>query len=204
MGAGGLEVKRFAITAAILAGLVGAPGTAGAEIDQGGSHVQGWHMAGSEPAAYEFARTGGNVDGAEVVRLRSVAPTATAEGFGTMMQSITATNYLGSRLRLSGELKAEGVTGWAGLWVRVDGEQGRILAFDNMSDRPITGTTGWTGCDVVLDVDSAAHDIAFGVLLNGPGAVDITKLGFEKVGADVPVTGRPPVTEPVNLDFRAG
>ncbi len=156
-------------------------------------------MAGSDPADYEFARTGTTDDGAAVVRLSSATDFAT--GFGTMMQTIAATNYVGNRVRLSGALKGDAVVGWAGLWLRVDGEQGRLLAFDNMGDRPICGTTDWTRYDVVLDVDDDARALAFGVLLSGPGAVDISGLRLERVGLEVPVTGTPQVTEPVNLDF---
>ena len=53
-----------------------------------------------------------------------------------------ATSYLpvktarGKKVRLSGEIKTEGVkTGYAGLWLRVDGPDGKTLGFDNMSVR---------------------------------------------------------------------
>ncbi|OHV03426.1 hypothetical protein [Mycobacterium talmoniae] len=157
-------------------------------------------MSGSNPADYEFERTAETIDDNAVVRLRAV--TDKAAGFGTMMQTIAPTKYLGTRVRLSGVLKGNDIEGWAGLWLRVDSRQaGAPLAFDNMQDRPIQGTTDWSGEAIVLDVDKEASAIAFGVLLNGTGSVDISRLRFEEVGSDVPVTGTPQATEPVNLDF---
>jgi hypothetical protein len=46
-----------------------------------------------------------------------------------------------------------------------------------------------------------------GVLLVGTGTVRVSGLRLEKVGLDVPVTGKldgPLPDEPVNLDFAAG
>ena len=55
-------------------------------------------------------------------------------------------------------------------------------AFDDMQDRPIRGTSDWTQYDVVLDVAPDAADVAFGLLLDGPGQVWIDDAKFEVVG----------------------
>jgi hypothetical protein len=165
----------------------------------GGSTVKGWMMAGSHPADYEYERTGEAIDDNVVVRLRAVNDTAA--GFGTMMQTIAPTKYLGTRVRLSGMLKGNDIRGWAGLWLRVDSQQGAPLAFDNMQDRPVQGSTDWSRAEIVLDVDEQAAAVGFGVLLSGTGSVDISGLRFEEVASAVAVTGAPLVTEPVNLDF---
>jgi len=50
----------------------------------------------------------------------------------------------------------------------------------------------------------AATSLHFGVLLSGPGAVDLAQPRFETVGADVPVTSKPspPLPdEPQALNF---
>ncbi|KUH96318.1 hypothetical protein [Mycobacterium sp. IS-1556] len=161
--------------------------------------MKGWTMAGSHPADYKFEPTGEKIDNNVVVRLRAVNDKAT--GFGTMMQTIAPTKYLGTRVRLSGSLKGNGIEGWAGLWLRVDSQQGAPSAFDNMQDRPVRGSTDWSREEVVLDVDEHATAIAFGVLLSGTGSVDVMRLQFEEVDPGVPVTGVPQVTEPVNIDF---
>ncbi|OHV03430.1 hypothetical protein [Mycobacterium talmoniae] len=172
--------------AAMLVAVIG-PGSAHAEPE---APPDAWVMAGSSPADYEFERMAETVDGNAVLRLRAVNDKPA--GFGTMMQTMAPTRFLGTRMRMSGLLKGNDINGWAGLWLRVDSQRGGApLAFDNMYNRPVRGSTGWSSAEIVLDVGRDASAIAFGVLLDGTGSVDISKLRFEKVGSDVPVTGRP-------------
>ena len=163
----------------------------------------GWHMAGNRRAAY--------VSGIDQGVLRSGRPSGylqsrvrRIDGFGTLMQNISPLRYAGKRIRLSCHLKTAKVSDWAGLWARVDGSgPGGPLAFDNMEDRPVKGTTGWTECTVVLDVDHRATNIAFGILLSGTGTVWIDGMTFTCVDASVPVTSQTSATpeEPLNLGF---
>ena len=44
-------------------------------------------------------------------------------GFGTLMQDFSADKYLNKRVRLSGYVKSKDVVQWAGLWMRIDGNQ---------------------------------------------------------------------------------
>jgi hypothetical protein len=77
---------------------------------------------------------------------------------------------------------------------------------DNMQDRPLRGTTGWTEAANVLDVGQHAASVHFGVLLGGAGAVDLARPRFDVVGTDVPVTPitrKPLPPEPQGLDFGA-
>jgi hypothetical protein len=66
-------------------------------------------------------------------------------------------------------MKSEQVKQHAGMWMHVDGPEELVLAFDNMTARPIQGTTGWALYSIVLDVSEQAEAIAFGALLSGPG-----------------------------------
>lgn len=109
---------------------------------------------------------------------------------------------LGKRVKFSGAVRSESLTSWAGLWMRVDGpDSGRHLAFDNMRDRPIKGTTDWTRYAVVLDVDEAAVAIAFGVLAGGEGKVWLSDFKFDATSKDEAVTDIAMRTRPENLDF---
>ncbi|PTR44755.1 RNA polymerase sigma factor (sigma-70 family) [Rhodococcus sp. OK611] len=161
------------------------------------TRMNGWTIAGSHPADYSFDKTTESVGGKAIARLRCTADSP--QGFGTAMQNIAADEYVGCRIRFAGSLRGGDVGGWAALWLRIDGPAG-VEAFDNMQDRAVRGSTGWMSVEIVLDVVPQARGIAFGVLLSGAGAVDISGLTFEKVGTDVPTTG-PTITEPVNLDF---
>ena len=84
--------------------------------------------------------------------------------------------------------------------MRVD-KQRDPVAFDNMQDRPIKGTTGWQSYAVVLDVPQDATGIAFGILLGGTGAVWLNNVTFEVVGTDVATTGKRMPNAPTNLGF---
>ena len=164
---------------------------------------QGWFLAGNDAASYSMARDSTVSHGtSNSGRLASIQA---SKGFGTMMQSIDASDYRGKRMRLSAWVKANDVKRWAGVWMRVDGEnvQAGSLAFDNMQDRPIKGTQDWTKCDVVLDVANSARGISYGILLDGEGTVWMSDVHFDPVPTSVPTTSRfqAPTKKPQNLDF---
>ncbi|MGH3298025.1 MAG: hypothetical protein ACRDP7_40160 [Trebonia sp.] len=166
----------------------------------------GWHMAGTRPADYDagLLPRGLAYDGKRVIQLRFRAAQAPT-GFGTVMQSIDAARYQGRRVRFSAMMLGEEIGDWAGTWLRVDAAGGSTRALDNMRDRALRGTAGWTEAANVLDVDEDATSVHFGVLLSGAGAVELARPRFEVVGADVPVTMTPRVLapEPQGLDFGA-
>jgi hypothetical protein len=125
------------------------------------------------------------------------------KGFGTLMQMFKANTYAGKRLKMTGNAKSEGVKYFAGFWLRIDGPDDKQLSFDNMRDRPIKGTTGWTKYQIVLDVPENSIYIAVGLLLGGSGQVWMTDIRFEVVGVNVPTTdlsvNHP--DKPINLSF---
>lgn len=85
-------------------------------------------------------------------------------------QFVSATNYRGKTIRLTGFIKTKGVTdGGAGLWMRIDAPKRNTVGFDNMSDRPILGATPWTEYQIDMEVPDSAIEITFGVLLKGGG-----------------------------------
>jgi len=157
----------------------------------------GWMMAGSDPTDYVAALDHGR--GANLAS-KDDSP----RGFGTMMQMFSADMYRGKRVRMTAEVRAEGIDGWAGLWMRVDGMGTSSLSFDNMQNRPIKGTSGWQRYDIVLDVPEGSSNIAFGILLAGKGTAHVDDFAFEVVPITVPTTS--PATPaaasgPVNLKF---
>lgn len=125
---------------------------------------------GYELSVDEAEKHGGNASG----RIRA-SVTAPSDGFGTLTKCTDAAPLTGSKITYAGFLKTQDVTGSGGLWFRVDGpqegEQQNVLAFDNMSDRPIRGTTDWERHEIVLDVADEAVQVCFGFLLTGLGTV---------------------------------
>jgi len=164
----------------------------------------GWIVAGSSPKDFEFSRDSSAAMDGRYSALIATKPGIAPSGFGTLMQTINAENYRGGRWRLSGYLKTSDATR-AQMWMRVDGPDRKVVSFDNMDARPVTGTTGWTRYDIVLDVPSDSVDIAFGFLLTRGGKVWGDNFRLEKVGPTVPVTSAAAAAvlpkEPVNIDF---
>lgn len=164
-----------------------------------------WFVTGSRARDYEVGLLPGTHDGHRVVQLRLRSADREPDGFGALMQSIAATRYLGRRIRFSATVRAQEVTGWAGLWLRADGPQG-TLVIDNMEDRPFRQTTGWASASIVIDVPDVATELHFGALLDGAGAVDLTRPWFGEADQGVPVTATPfrsaPLPDqPQGLDF---
>ncbi|MEM8892443.1 MAG: peptidase S41, partial [Bacteroidota bacterium] len=89
-------------------------------------------------------------------------------GFQAFAYTVPA-KFKGKKIRLTGFLKTENVSdGYAGLWLRLDPR----IAFDNMDDRGITGTTDWEKYEIELKYDAEeTQQIVFGALLVGKGKV---------------------------------
>ena len=147
-----------------------------------------WQLAGDDLSCYHLDRDfvvtyAGKPSG----RLTSVGE---CQSFGTMVQCLDPAAYAGKRIRFSAHVKARDVRDWAGLWMRVDGENGcgTTLAFDNMNARPITGSRDWARYDIVLDVAKEAKSICLGMLLQGQGKVWLSSVSLEAVNSAVPTT----------------
>ncbi len=169
---------------------------------------KGWWKNGNKPAAYEVgvdrAQARGGLPSAYV---KSIEPAI--DGFGGMMQMCSADNYRGKRLRFSAWMKTENAKdGGTHLWFRVDGqERGEILQFDNMDNRPVTGTTDWHQYSITLDVPPNAKALAYGFFVSGTGQAWVSNVKIEAVGSDVPTTdmtsdrSRGLPKDPENLSF---
>ena len=166
--------------------------------------MTGWHMAGSHGKQYEHALAEDeSYEGNPAAELRCVV--RRPDGFGTLMQTFSAEHFREQRVRFSGALKCKGVEDRVGLWMRVDGAAGsQSLAFDNMANRPVRGTSDWERHEVVLDVPASAQAIALGVLLVGKGEAWMAGFTVEIVGPEVETTDSRMDAlpdRPQNLDF---
>lgn len=107
--------------------------------------------------------------------------------WASLSQAVAADAYRGKRVRLTGWLRTADV-GSAGIWMRVDGER-KMLGFDNMADRDVTGTTEWKQYSVVLDVPAEAVNIVFGTLIQEMGQVWADDFALAIVDPSVKPTG---------------
>ena len=122
------------------------------------------------------------------------------------MQTCSAKKYAGKRVRMSALVKSNNVDDWAGIWFRVDQFKSKEpLAFDNMQNRPIKGTSNWSKYEIVLDVPVSSSQLAYGALLRGTGQIWFTQITFEIVELSVPCTDMEKkdktLEEPSNLNF---
>lgn len=171
------------------------------------TNVDGWFLAGSEKESYEIGvEKVADRDG-KVGYIKSTKNKI--KGFGTMMQSFIPEEYIGKRVKLSGHIKTENVDGWVGLWMRVDGPKQKgskyreSLAFDNMNDRKIEGSTSWQKYEIILDVDEEAVNLAYGILLSGKGEAWLDDLTFEVVekNEETTATTKKKLKAPKNTSF---
>ncbi|HMV87053.1 MAG TPA: serine/threonine-protein kinase [Blastocatellia bacterium] len=96
-------------------------------------------------------------------------PNAEDTDFGSLMQRCPAEHLAGRRLRFEGELATQDLTQWAGLWLRAESEDKKTLIFENMSDRPVRGTTGWQRYAIETDLPAETKWLNYGVVLSGRG-----------------------------------
>lgn len=153
----------------------------------------GWWLSGSHPAEYEAGidKTQAH-SGTQCASLVNRATAPDVAGFATLMQEVSASNYAGTRIKMTAWIKTEDVKSWASLWLSVYGPAGRInVSFDNMCDRTITGTNDWNKYDIVLDVPEDATKLGFGTILAGIGQLWVDDFSFEEVGSDIDVTDCP-------------
>jgi hypothetical protein len=165
-----------------------------------------WFMKGDKIESYDAGVDPAVVrDGKPSAFLKSKADKI--DGLATIKQRFSADKYRGKRLKVSAWLKTSNVKDAAGVWLRIDGNEHKMLAFDNMENRPVKGTTDWKQYSCVLDVPEFAHSIHFGFLLFDTGEVWANSFQLQVVSNDVPTTDLLGIKderlapEPVNLDF---
>ncbi len=130
---------------------------------------KGWGVSGDAPYKYEMGLdTTVTYENRPCVTIQA-GPDPTE--FGALCQTIKADSYHGKRLRFSAAVRSTEVENMAALFMRVAGAGDKMTAFDNMRDRPITGSNEWAHYSIVLDVAEDAENIVFGIFLSFTGQV---------------------------------
>lgn len=113
------------------------------------------------------------------VCVRFENPRQTQDEFGSLMQACPA-DYLANRtIRFEGEIRTENVSGWCALWFRADGNSSPNLFFDNMSRRPVRGTTDWATYSIEAQLPLETTWINYGFLLSGAGTMFVANLRLQ-------------------------
>lgn len=97
-----------------------------------------------------------------------IASDENGSSFGSVAYRIPA-KYTGRVITLQGYMKIENVgNGFAGLLLRIDGHSG-TLAFDNMQNQQIHGTSDWKKYSITLPYPAGAEYINVAGILSGKG-----------------------------------
>lgn len=134
---------------------------------------------------------------------------------GVIMQSVAAEPYLNKRVRYSVYMRSSEVQS-AYIFFAVHSSDSAI-AYANNRPQALEGNTGWTLCQLTLDIPGNSRNLDFGVILGGNGKLwaDDGKLEIvdaSVVSNDLMATGQvrkqklPPGKypfnrEPINLEF---
>ena len=168
--------------------------------------IKEWIVTGTTPEKYRASIDSKVFNtGTKSATIESIADEFEVNEYATIMQQFNAKSFVNKRVRFSGFVKALNISGWCGLWMRIDSALGAALKLDNMQNRPITGTTGWNHYSCVLDVPGDGAIINIGVLLCGKGKIWFDNANFQKVDCSVPTTDFVPSevfpAYPKNLSF---
>jgi len=83
---------------------------------------------------------------------------AESENEFTTLTMAVPVEFAGAKVELAGFLRTEDVKGFVGLWMRQDGDA-PALAFDNMQDRQLSGTTEWAEYSISMPIHSDAKQL---------------------------------------------
>jgi hypothetical protein len=133
--------------------------------------------------------------GSPSLTVRFVAPTKPwVVDMGAAHQSLYG--YAGKRLRFSGQVRADAVKGWAGLFLG----QGDVSLLNRIglaqpgaeallpAGTAVARDGDWHDVSVVFDVPANAAQTVFGLALVGEGQVWARNLQFHVIGNEVPAT----------------
>jgi len=165
-----------------------------------GETLRGWGGAPAETIHFDSTVVHSGSGAARLAR-----DTGSPRAFTTITKRLEI-DFSGQRLELRGFLRTEGVSDFAGLWMREDGPSGG-LQFDNMQNQGLRGTTGWTEYTIRLPLDAKARELYFGVLVVGEGTVwadDLQLLVDGKPISQAPKRAIEPTILETDQEFDAG
>lgn len=164
--------------------------------------VPGWTKVGAAPESYRIGLDNRVfMEGGQSAYIEWIGKSA--QSFGTMSQSSSAHSYIGKAVKMKAYIKTKDVSGWTGLWIRVDSRNdGKMLGLKNMYYNQIKGTNDWSEYEVVLNVPEGSGALWYGILLQGKGKVWIDQLSFETMEQIVEEPAKQPEA-PRNVDFES-
>ena len=141
----------------------------------------GWFVVGNPPTDFRITLDSAAArSGRAGLRIHAADD---PEGFGGVGTAVDAGAWAGRRVRLTAQLRTNALARPGGvLWVRADGEGGRVLTLVDSRQRAVSGTADWTPAQVELDVPAGARRLLFGVYSLARGTLHADDLRLEAVG----------------------
>ena len=101
-------------------------------------------------------------------------------GFADLRQAILAENYQNTRIRLSADIKTDGVEQQAGLYLRVI-DPAMTKPPEERQQVTFQGTHDWTRSEIQVEVPPESMHILFGISLTGKGQIWVTNVQLESI-----------------------
>ncbi len=169
---------------------------------------KGWQASGDAEDKYEMGlwKIFGHDSSRSCGVIRAVKKVYEPGEHGSLIQKISSQRYLGKHIKMTGFMKSRSATK-AGFMLRADtDEDKKPLAFDNMRDRQVKGTTDWKEYSLEIDVPNNSSKITLGAYLTGEGQIWFDDITIEIVGnatiaADYVKCDTSLPREPFNLNF---
>jgi C-terminal processing protease CtpA/Prc len=157
----------------------------------------GWYAS---PSGTVFADGETVHSGKWAVRLER---TATSQGTFSVITKSLPVDFLGGTVELRGYLRTKDVTGYAGLWLREDGDAD-MLKLENMEGQQVKGTHDWTEYSIQLPVEPRARTLYLGVLVEGAGTLWADDLQLLVDGKPIANAPRPETPLDTDHEFDTG
>lgn len=143
------------------------------------------------PGMTTAAIPGSHADGNTMVR---ISRTPKSPGQRSIVRNCVHVDFKGKTITLRARVRTSDVHGFATLWMRENGTQGKLISTDMRKER-LSGTKGWHEYSINLPIKSQAGLVYFGALLSGAGTVLVSDLQLQVDGKPM---SRAPLRETVN------
>jgi erythromycin esterase-like protein len=129
-------------------------------------------------------------------RVPKVKQQGAQQDYAVAMAKLSQSVVAGKHVSIAGWMRSDGIAnGFAGLWMNVTGPTG-TLAFKNLGDQKIVGTTPWKHYEISLDVPPKGTALYFGATESGTGTAWLDSM-------QINIDGQPYQDPLIDLEFES-
>lgn len=92
--------------------------------------------------------------------------------------------WVGKTISLSGFIRTKDVSGYAGLWMKLTGENG-LMGLDLMRGHGLSGTNEWKKLEITMPLPEGVETIVVGLILKGNGTAWLDDLSVQIDNTDI-------------------